>query len=67
MSVEFGARAGLIAADDTTFDYLAGRPFAPKGAAWDAACADWRGLPSDDGARYDAELDDRLRLPSRRA
>jgi 3-isopropylmalate/(R)-2-methylmalate dehydratase large subunit len=57
MSVEFGARAGLIAPDDATFTYLAGRPFAPTGAAWDAAEADWRGLPSDDEARYDAELE----------
>jgi 3-isopropylmalate/(R)-2-methylmalate dehydratase large subunit len=56
MSIEFGARAGLIAADDTTFQYLWGREFAPKGAAWDAALTEWRGLPSDDGARYDQEL-----------
>jgi 3-isopropylmalate/(R)-2-methylmalate dehydratase large subunit len=57
MSVEFGARAGLIAADDTTFEYLAGRPFAPTGAGWDVAVADWRGSPSDDGAQYDTELE----------
>jgi len=52
MSIEGGARAGLIAPDDTTFEYVAGRPFAPTGAAWDAAVADWRSLPSDDGAAY---------------
>ena len=57
MSVEFGARAGLIAADDATFEYLAGRPFAPTGAAWDAALRYWHDLPSDAGARYDAELE----------
>jgi 3-isopropylmalate/(R)-2-methylmalate dehydratase large subunit len=57
MSVEFGARAGLIAADDTTFEYLSGRPFAPTGDGWDVAVADWRGLPSDDGAQYDTELE----------
>ncbi len=53
MSIEAGARAGLIAPDDTTFEYLAGRPFAPKGAAWDAAVARWRTLPSDPGATWD--------------
>ena len=42
MSIEGGARAGLIAPDDTTYQYLAGRPFAPKGADWDAAVARWR-------------------------
>ncbi len=57
MSIEFGARSGLIAPDDATIEYLAGRPFAPKGANWDAAVADWRTLPSDPGARYDRELD----------
>ena len=57
MSVEFGARAGLIAADDATFEYLAGRPFAPTGAAWDAALRYGHDLPSDAGARYDAELE----------
>lgn len=55
MSIEMGARAGLIAPDDTTFQYLAGREFTPKGAAWDAGLAHWRGLPSDDGAAYDRE------------
>ncbi|MCC7273982.1 MAG: 3-isopropylmalate dehydratase large subunit, partial [Alphaproteobacteria bacterium] len=53
MSIEAGARAGLIAPDDTTFQYLAGRPFAPKGADWDKALAYWRTLPSDNGAVYD--------------
>lgn len=56
MSIEFGARAGIIAADDTTFQYLAGRAFAPTGAAWDAALSEWLRLPSDPGARYDREL-----------
>ena len=57
MSIEFGARSGLIAPDDATFAYLAGRPFAPAGALWDRAVADWRRLPSDEGARYDREID----------
>jgi 3-isopropylmalate/(R)-2-methylmalate dehydratase large subunit len=52
MSIEGGARAGLIAPDDTTFNYLAGRPHAPKGAAWDRAVAGWRALPSDPDARH---------------
>jgi 3-isopropylmalate/(R)-2-methylmalate dehydratase large subunit len=52
MSIEGGARAGLIAPDDTTFEYVAGRPHAPQGADWDAAVARWRALPSDDGAAY---------------
>src|SRR5918911_1592584 len=47
MSIEGGARAGMIAPDDTTFDYVAGRPYAPTGAAWDAALAAWRALPTD--------------------
>jgi 3-isopropylmalate/(R)-2-methylmalate dehydratase large subunit len=53
MSIEGGARAGMIAPDDTTFQYLAGRPFAPKGAEWDAALTRWRMLHSDDAARHD--------------
>jgi 3-isopropylmalate/(R)-2-methylmalate dehydratase large subunit len=53
MSIEGGARAGLVAPDDTTFEYLHGRPFAPQGHAWDDAVARWRTLPSDDGATYD--------------
>ena len=53
MSIEGGARAGLVAPDDTTFDYLAGRPHVPHGADWDAAVETWRRLPSDPGAAYD--------------
>ena len=52
MSIELGARFGLIAPDDTTFEYLSDRPFAPKGRAWDAALADWRTLRSDDEAAF---------------
>jgi 3-isopropylmalate/(R)-2-methylmalate dehydratase large subunit len=56
MSIEAGARAGLIAPDDTTYQYMCGRPYAPKGAAWDAAVARWRTLPTDDGATYDKSI-----------
>lgn len=56
MSIEAGARAGLVAPDDTTFEYLAGRPHAPRGDAWARAVADWRGLPTDEGAGYDAAV-----------
>ena len=56
MSIEGGARAGLIAPDDTTYQYIAGRPFAPQGADWDAVIARWRKLPTDDGATYDREI-----------
>jgi 3-isopropylmalate/(R)-2-methylmalate dehydratase large subunit len=56
MSIEGGARAGMIAPDETTFNYIAGRPYAPKGADWDAAVARWRTLPSDEGAVYDTEI-----------
>jgi 3-isopropylmalate/(R)-2-methylmalate dehydratase large subunit len=56
MSIEGGAKAGLIAPDDTTFGYIAGRQHAPVGAAWDAALADWRSLPSDEGASYDRSI-----------
>jgi 3-isopropylmalate/(R)-2-methylmalate dehydratase large subunit len=56
MSIEGGARAGLIAPDDTTFEYLCGRPHAPKGAAWDAAVARWKQLPTDEGAVYDRSI-----------
>ncbi len=56
MSIEAGARAGLIAPDETTFDYVKGRPMAPKGAAWEQAEAYWRTLPSDPGATYDKEV-----------
>ena len=56
MSIEAGARAGLIAPDDTTFNYLRGRPRAPKGGAWEAAIRYWRTLKSDDDAKFDAEV-----------
>ncbi len=56
MSIEGGARAGLIAPDDTTFEYIAGRPHAPQGRGWDEAVARWRALPTDDGATYDREI-----------
>ena len=56
MSIEAGARAGLIAPDDTTFAYLQGRPRAPKGDAWERALADWRRLPTDAGASFDQEI-----------
>jgi 3-isopropylmalate/(R)-2-methylmalate dehydratase large subunit len=57
MSIEAGARAGLIAPDDTTFEYLKGRKHAPEGADWDAAVASWRSLRSDDDAEFDLEVD----------
>jgi 3-isopropylmalate/(R)-2-methylmalate dehydratase large subunit len=53
MSIEAGARAGMVAPDDTTFQYLSGRPMAPQGAEWDRALAHWRGLGTDSGAEYD--------------
>ena len=56
MSIEAGAKAGLIAPDDTTFEYLAGRPHAPSGADWDAALADWRTLVTDEDATFDHEI-----------
>ncbi|ADE40064.1 3-isopropylmalate dehydratase large subunit [Candidatus Puniceispirillum marinum] len=56
MAIEAGARAGMIAPDEATFDYIAGKPMAPKGDLWDKAVAYWRTLPSDEGARYDTEL-----------
>ncbi len=56
MSIEAGARAGMIAPDETTFAYLKGRPFAPEGAAWEKAVAEWRQLPTDAGAKYDKSL-----------
>ncbi|MDX6748958.1 3-isopropylmalate dehydratase large subunit [Geminicoccaceae bacterium 1502E] len=56
MSIEAGARAGLIAPDEKTFAYLKGRPMAPKGAAWEAAVSYWKTLPSDAGATYDKEV-----------
>jgi 3-isopropylmalate/(R)-2-methylmalate dehydratase large subunit len=57
MSIEGGARAGLVAPDDTTFQYMSGREFAPKGKAWDEALARWKQLPSDEGAHYDRVVD----------
>ena len=56
MSIEAGARAGMIAPDETTYAYLAGRPRAPQGAAWERALAAWRTLPSEPGARFDREV-----------
>ncbi|HTS93581.1 MAG TPA: 3-isopropylmalate dehydratase large subunit [Stellaceae bacterium] len=56
MSIEAGGRAGMIAPDETTFAYVEGRPFAPKGAAWEKALAFWRTLPSDPEARFDREV-----------
>jgi 3-isopropylmalate/(R)-2-methylmalate dehydratase large subunit len=56
MSIEAGARAGMVAPDRTTFDYLMGRPMAPKGAAWEAAVRRWSTLPTDAGARFDSEV-----------
>jgi 3-isopropylmalate/(R)-2-methylmalate dehydratase large subunit len=56
MSIEAGARAGLIAPDDTTYDWLAGRPFAPKGEDWDRALAYWKTLASDADAQFDREV-----------
>jgi len=61
MSIEGGARAGLVAPDDQAYEFLKGRPMAPKGAAWEAAEAYWRTLPSDPGAKYDKEV--RLSAP----
>ena len=56
MSIEGGARAGLVAPDDTTYEFVAGRPFAPRGEAWEAAVARWRALPTDAGASYDRSV-----------
>src|SRR6185295_14138574 len=64
MSIEAGARAGLIAPDEKAFDFLRGRPKAPKGAAWDAAMRYWETLRSDDGAHFDHEIRlDAAKLP----
>ena len=57
MSIEWGARAGLIAPDDTTFAWLEGRPASPQGAEWERALDDWRGLATDEDAEFDAELE----------
>ncbi len=56
MSIEAGARAGMVAPDQITFDYLKGRPHAPQGADWDAAVEYWKTLPTDEGATFDAEV-----------
>jgi len=56
LSIEMGARGGMIAPDQTTFDYVTGREFAPKGAAWDKALAYWKTLKSDDDAKFDREI-----------
>ncbi|MBN1428712.1 MAG: 3-isopropylmalate dehydratase large subunit, partial [Anaerolineae bacterium] len=56
MSIEGGARAGMIAPDDVTIEYLAGREFAPQGADWDKAVKRWRKLPTDDGAQFDTSM-----------
>jgi 3-isopropylmalate/(R)-2-methylmalate dehydratase large subunit len=56
MSIEAGARAGLVAPDETTFEYLKGRPHAPQGADWDAAVEYWKSLPTDEGAVFDHEV-----------
>ena len=57
MAIEAGARAGMIAVDDTTINYVCGRPFAPTGAAWDRAVAGWRDFTSDAGARFDSVVE----------
>ena len=57
MAIEGGARAGMVAPDQTTFDYLMGRPMAPKAGAWEQAVAYWKTLPSDEGATYDTEVE----------
>ena len=56
MTIEAGARAGMVAVDQTTFDYVKGRPYAPKPAQWNAALASWSDLQSDEGAQFDAEV-----------
>ncbi len=56
MSIEAGARAGMVAPDQITYDYLKGRPHAPEGADWDAALEYWKTLPTDEGAKFDAEV-----------
>jgi 3-isopropylmalate/(R)-2-methylmalate dehydratase large subunit len=56
MSIEGGARAGLVAPDETTFEYLEGREYAPKGGAWERAVEEWKKLPTDEGAEFDKEV-----------
>src|SRR6185295_13383303 len=57
MSIEAGARAGMVSPDDTTFEYLAGKPYAPKGAEWERALEKWRALATDENARSGAAFD----------
>jgi 3-isopropylmalate/(R)-2-methylmalate dehydratase large subunit len=57
MSIEAGARGGMVAPDETTYEYIKGRPFAPRGVEWERAVAYWRTLPSDEGARFDREVE----------
>jgi 3-isopropylmalate/(R)-2-methylmalate dehydratase large subunit len=57
MAIEAGARAGLVAVDDKTIEYVRGRPYSPQGPLWEKAVAAWRGLHSDDGAKFDAEVE----------
>ena len=56
LTIEMGSRSGMIAADDATFEWLAGRPWAPKGPMWDQALARWRTLPTDEGAAFDRDI-----------
>src|SRR5260370_12394079 len=56
LSIELGAKIGMVAPDDVTFKFLAGRPFAPKGVQWDQAVADWRTLASDPDAKFDVDV-----------
>src|SRR5690606_14001929 len=56
MSIEAGARAGMVAPDDTTFSYLEGRPYSPSGVEWERALDTWRALPSDPDATFDREV-----------
>src|SRR4029434_1415555 len=55
MSTEHGTRSGMVAPDAATFDYVRGRPFAPRGVLWDRAVAEWTTLPTDAGARFDRD------------
>src|SRR5690606_28522499 len=57
MSIEAGARAGMIAPDEKTFEYLRGRPYAPKGEAFDRAVEEWKKLRTDEGAKFDARVE----------
>ena len=61
MAIEAGARAGMVAVDGRTIDYVRGRPMAPRGTDWDAAVAHWKTLHSDAGAAFDRVIDDRRR------